>query len=329
MASTTKLEETIFKPDFQNFKETAISLSQHQMENNPVYRQFMHLVKSNPKNIKSLTDIPFLPIEFFKTHSVKTGLFEPETIFLSSGTTQYTRSKHLIKNLELYEKSFIKGFQLFYGDPEKWTILALLPTYLDNPNASLIYMVDSLIRKSEHPESGFYKTNYRELQDQLKRLQGGGRPVLLIGVSYALLELADSYPMDLSGITVMETGGMKGQKEEWVREALHKRLKKQFNLKRIHSEYGMTELLSQAYAYDNGYFQAPPWMQVLIRDPYDPFELKTSGKGALNIIDLANIHSCAFIATQDLGEKWEDGTFQVLGRFDHADIRGCNLMMTD
>lgn len=325
----TSLIQSIFDPSFDNFEQKAIDLCHFQLENNPVYRQFVELANKQSSNINSLEDIPFLPIEFFKSQTVKSGSFEPELTFLSSGTTGSNPSRHPIRDLNLYEKSFTRGFRYFYGEPKNWAILALLPTYLDNPNASLVYMVDSLIRQSQYPQSGFFKEDFSVLREQLLTLKKQKVPTLLMGVSYALLNLADQYPMDLSGITVMETGGMKGQREEWVREALHHRLKSQFNQKNIHSEYGMTELLSQAYSYGDGYFQAPPWMKVLVRDPYDPFDVQETGKGALTIIDLANIHSCAFIATQDLGEKWEDGTFQVLGRFDHADVRGCNLMMVD
>lgn len=329
MTSQDGFIQPIFEPGFDNFEKKAIDLCYFQLKNNPVYHQFAKLANYEPSNINSLGDIPFLPIEFFKSQTVKSGNFEPEITFLSSGTTGSNPSRHPIRELCLYEQSFTEGFRHFYGEPNNWAILALLPSYLDNPDASLVYMVDSLIRQSQYPQSGFFKEDLQGLKEQLLTLKKQGVPTLLIGVSYALLNLADQYPMDLSGITIMETGGMKGQREEWVREALHHRLKSQFNQYNIHSEYGMTELLSQAYSHGNGYFQAPPWMKVLVRDPYDPFDVQETGKGALTIIDLANIHACAFIATQDLGEKSEDGTFQVLGRFDYADVRGCNLMMVD
>ena len=317
----------IFNVNAADFNDSALSLFEHQAEYNPVYSQFLHLLGINLSKVTKPASIPFLPVEFFKTKTVKTGQFTPEAVFYSSGTTSRSRAKHYIKELSLYEASAYHCFKQFYDDPRNMAILALLPSYLENPNASLIHMVDYFIRISRFQESGFFRDDTGHLVDTLQKLRAKQAPVLLIGVSYALLDLAEEHPMDLSDAVIMETGGMKGRRREMVREELHERLRSAFNVDRIHSEYGMTELMSQAYAKKDGLFQVPPWMKVLIRDPYDPFNVDDAGKGAVNIIDLANRYSCAFIATQDLGEKFEDGTFRVLGRFDNSDLRGCNLMV--
>ena len=268
-----------------------------------------------------------MPVEYFKTHAIQTGAFTPEAFFYSSGTTDQTRSVHPIKSLETYHRTALEGFQLHYGHPKDMAILGLLPSYLDNPNASLVSMVGHFIAHSNYQASGFFMNNLKQLARTLEDLEARQVPTLLIGVSFALLDLAERYPMPLHHTMVMETGGMKGRRKEMVRQELHSILKEAFNLPVVHSEYGMTELLSQAYATKDGRFQPPPWMKVLVRDPYDPFHVTESGRGALNIIDLANRHTCAFLATQDLGTVHSDGSFEVSGRFDHADIRGCNLMV--
>lgn len=323
------LKDKIFQSDFKNFDEVALQLFRYQAQNNPVYREFLQLIQVNPKNITQITDIPFLPIEFFKSHRVTTGNFVPEMIFESSGTTSENTAKHQIKSFELYEQSFTKGFELFFGSIKNKAFLALLPSYLENPNASLVYMAKSLIEKSGHPASGFFLDDYEKLKTTIDQLKTDKVPFVLLGVSFALLEFAEKFGVSIPAESiVMETGGMKGKRKELVREELHERLKDGFGKATIQSEYGMTELLSQAYAYQAGHFYTPPWMKVMIRNPYDPFEVTRSGKGALNIIDLANIHSCAFLATHDLGTVHNDGSFEVLGRFDHSDIRGCNLLVT-
>lgn len=323
------LKDTIFKINFKNFNDIALELFHYQANNNLVYKQFLNLIQVDPNTITQITDIPFLPIEFFKTHKVITGRFTPEKVFESSGTTSQNTAKHYLKSFELYKQSFLKGFEYFFGSINNKSFLALLPSYLENPNASLVYMAKSLIEKSGHSSSGFFLDDYEELQSTIEHLKAREVPFVLLGVSFALLEFAEHYGIQLpNDAVVMETGGMKGKRREMIRVELHERLKKGFGKNAIQSEYGMTELLSQAYAYREGYFATPPWMKVLIRNPYDPFEVTATGKGALNIIDLANIHSCAFIATNDLGKAYENGLFEVLGRFDHSDIRGCNLLVT-
>ena len=269
-----------------------------------------------------------MPISFFKTHKVTSTQKEPETIFTSSGTTQSTTSKHFVPDIELYEKSFLKAFELFYGMPKDFCILALLPSYLEREGSSLIYMVNSLIEKSGHPHSGFYLHNLEELHQKLKILESKGAKTLLIGVSFALLDLVEQFPSNLTNTTVMETGGMKGRRKELIREELHQILEKGLGVEHIHSEYGMTELLSQGYSKGNGIFETPPWMKIVTRDTEDPLSIQPNGKtGGVNVIDLANLYSCSFIATQDLGKTHPNGTFEVLGRFDDSDIRGCNLMV--
>ena len=274
-----------------------------------------------------IEQIPFLPIKFFKSHQVITGDNSPEIVFNSSGTTGQLTSKHYVANTSVYKTSFLKTFEQFYGSPEDYCILALLPSYLEREGSSLVYMVHDLIVKSGHPDSGFYLHEHGKLAQKLKELDSKGVKILLIGVSFALLDLVSNYSFSLKNTIIMETGGMKGRKKEMIREELHGILKAGFGVGEIHSEYGMTELLSQAYSLGKGSFECPPWMRVLIRDPEDPLTLLPDGKsGGVNIIDLANLHSCSFIATQDLGKLYPDGSFEILGRFDHSDLRGCNLM---
>ncbi|MCF8336177.1 MAG: acyltransferase, partial [Bacteroidales bacterium] len=272
----------------------------------------------------------FLPIEFFKQHRILAGADQWEKVFVSSGTTGLQKSKHYIKRLELYRKSFLKAFEWFYGPVSDYCILALLPGYLEQAHSSLVFMVNELIDRTGHPDSGFYLYDYGSLVNNLRRLDEQNQRVILFGVSHALLEMAGKYNFHLKNAIVMETGGMKGRREEITREELHHILMRSFGVHRIHSEYGMAELLSQAYAKTYGYFQTPPWMKVLIRDFYDPFGFLENGRsGGINVIDLANLYSCAFIETKDVGRLNEDGAFEVLGRFDYSDIRGCNLMVME
>jgi hypothetical protein len=312
--------------DFQN---TALEIFKYQADNNSIYRDFINLLGLDPGNVTSYKDIPFLPAEFFKQHKIITGNLQPVMVFESSGTMGTSSSKHYIVDPLICEESFTRTFQLFYGDPEEFFIAALLPSYIERKNSSLVYMVNGLIKRSAYPDSGFYKENIKELLSNIKTAESKNRKILLIGVSYAILDLAEQYAPDLSGVIVMETGGMKGRRKEITRGELHSILKKSFNLQNIHSEYSMTELLSQAYSKADGIYFPPPWMKILIRDPQDPLSIITEpGRtGGINIIDLANIHSCSFIATSDVGKLHDDGGFEVLGRFDSSDIRGCNLMI--
>jgi hypothetical protein len=286
------------------------------------------LLKKDKSNVKTITDIPFLPIQFFKSHAVLSSSNPIQETFTSSGTTGMISSKHLVTDLSLYEQSFQKAFSQFYGNSEDYVILALLPSYLEREGSSLIYMVNDLIESSNHPKSGFYLHNYDELVQQLIKIDSSGQNVLLIGVTYALLDVVEKQTFQLKNTIIMETGGMKGKRKEIIREELHEVLGNGFGVSAIHSEYGMTELLSQAYSLGNGIFECPPWMQILIRDPEDALTYVDFGKtGGINVIDLANINSCSFIATQDLGKKYPNHSFEVLGRFDSSDIRGCNLMV--
>lgn len=310
------------------FESVALEIFNFQFQNIPVYRNFCGHLGIAPQDIKTLKDIPFLPIEFFKTHKVLANAIEPQAVFTSSGTTGMITSKHMVGDLSVYEKSFQKAFNLFYGDPQEWVILALLPSYLEREGSSLIFMVQNLIESSAHSSSGFYLNNYEALKNAILNCEHSNQKVLLIGVSFALLDLVEKYNFDLKNTVVMETGGMKGKRREMIREELHSLLKQGFGIHHIHSEYGMTELLSQAYSKGDGIFECPPWMRMLIRDPEDPFTLLPPGKtGGINVIDLANINSCSFIATQDLGKDLGDGQTEILGRFDHSDIRGCNLLV--
>lgn len=293
-----------------------------------VYREYLSLINVEPQAVERPENIPFLPIEFFKSHRVTSRSDVPQIVFSSSGTTGSVQSKHYVADVALYEQSFRTAFEQCYGTPADTAIIALLPAYSERTGSSLIYMVDELIRQSNHPRSGYFLYNHDELHHVLLALKDQCTKTLLIGVTYALLDFVENHPIDFPGLIVMETGGMKGRRREMIREELHEQLCQGFNVAHIHSEYGMTELLSQAYAKGNGLFHCPPWMQVHIRDTNDPFEMLPMGRtGGINIIDLANIHSCAFIATQDLGKKHSDGNFEVLGRFDQSDIRGCNLLV--
>lgn len=314
-----------FHPD--EFLESALEMFRFQYHHNRVYRQFCSLLHSDPTKINTLETIPFLPVEFFKTHEIVSSTKRPQIVFTSSGTSGDQTSRHSVTDLDLYKESFRKGFEYFYGDIKDYTILALLPSYLEREGSSLIFMVQDMIENS-NKDSGFYLHNYEDLKQTLVNLDGAGRKVLLIGVSYALLDLVEKYSFNLKNTVVMETGGMKGRRREMIREELHRILSQGFGVQHIHSEYGMTELLSQAYSKGDGIFECPPWMKILIRDPEDALQLLPRNKtGGINIIDLANKYSCSFIATQDLGKTLNDERVQVLGRFDNSDIRGCNLMV--
>ncbi|MBP7396175.1 MAG: acyl transferase [Flavobacterium sp.] len=312
----------------KQFEKIALKTFRYQYENNLVYQEFCDLLHTNVQKVKTLQQIPFLPIQFFKSHTVVSNNEAPQAIFTSSGTTGMTTSQHLVTDVSLYEESYRRGFSQFYGNIENYVVLALLPSYLEREGSSLIYMVEDLIQLSNQPESGFYLNNHDELIEKLIELDSQGQNVILIGVTYALLDLIEKRKFQLQNTIIMETGGMKGKRKEMIREELHQQLCAGFGVASIHSEYGMTELLSQAYSLGEGIFECPSWMQILIRDTEDALSYITNGKtGGINVIDLANRNSCAFIATQDLGKKYANGTFEVLGRFDNSDIRGCNLMV--
>lgn len=312
----------------KEFEKIALKVFRFQFDNNKIYQEFCSLLKKNKENVKTLTEIPFLPIQFFKSHEVLSSSEPIQATFTSSGTTGMQTSKHLVTNISLYEESYRNAFSEFYGNIEDYCVLALLPSYLEREGSSLIHMVDDLIQSSNHEDSGFYLNNYEELIAKLIDLDNSGQNVILIGVTYALLDLIELHKFQLKNTIIMETGGMKGKRKEMIREELHDILCKGFGVPVIHSEYGMTELLSQAYSLGNGIFECPNWMQILIRDTEDALTYVNEGKaGGINVIDLANINSCSFIATQDLGKKYPNRSFEVLGRFDNSDIRGCNLMV--
>lgn len=312
----------------ETFSEITLKIFNYQAQNNPVYREFINNLGKESSRIKRLEDIPFLPVEFFRTRKIISGDIPPEIVFESSSTTGSTPCYHYVGDLQIYETSFLSAFRLFYGEPTGYLIAALLPSYTERGNSSLVYMMNSLIKRSLNPQSGFYKNNTSDLISNLRKAAIEGQKKLLLGVSFALLDLAENASPDLSGTIVMETGGMKGRRKEITREELHEILKLRLNVPAIHSEYGMTELLSQAYSKGEGVFYCPPWMKILLRDPQDPLSIinEPGRTGGINIIDLANINSCSFLATSDLGKLHDDGGFEVLGRFDNSDIRGCNLM---
>lgn len=331
---TFTVEQTMTIPtifDIKNahdFEAKALEIFRFQYQNNLVYQEFCTYLDKNTENTSQLLDIPFLPIEFFKSKNIITGTEKPQISFSSSGTTGSITSKHHVSDLVIYEKSYLKAFEDFYGDIKDYCILALLPSYLEREGSSLIYMVDDLIKKSEHTSSGFYLDELDYLKNKLTELDASRTKILLIGVSFALLDFVEKYPLQLKNTIVMETGGMKGKRKEMIRTELHHLLKQGFGVEKIHSEYGMTELLSQGYSNGNGIFKTPAWMKILIRDTEDPLTFQENGNtGGINVIDLANVNSCSFIATQDLGKKYDDNSFEILGRFDHSDVRGCNLMV--
>ena len=312
----------------KEFEKTTLKVFRHQYDNNTVYRDFCGFLGKDKQNVKSVKEIPFLPIQFFKTRDVVSSNNPVQVTFTSSGTTGMVTSRHLVTDTDYYDKSFRLAFSQFYGNIEDYAVLALLPSYLEREGSSLIYMVDDLIQHSNNPDSGFYLHNYDELITKLVALDNAGQNVLLIGVTYALLDLVEKQNFSLKNTIIMETGGMKGRRREMIREELHEVLCNGFGVSKIHSEYGMTELLSQAYSLGDGIFECPPWMDILVRDTEDALAYIDYGKtGGINVIDLANINSCSFIATQDLGKKYPNQSFEVLGRFDNSDIRGCNLMV--
>ena len=312
----------------QSFDDIALAAFQYQYHNNTLYRSFTDALHIAPASVRNIQQIPFLPVSFFKTYQVKSGDWQQHRmIFESSGTTGDIPSRHFIYDEHIYRESLLMGFEQFYGPVEQYAIIALLPSYLERGNSSLVHMARVLMEKSAHPANGFYLNEYDKLRQVLQQLEAEQQPTLLLGVTFALLDFAEQHSMHLQHTMVMETGGMKGRREEWTRTQVHDFLKQQWQLSQVHSEYGMTELLSQAYAKADGIFSPAATMRVLVRDINDPLDVSPTGTGCLNIIDLANIHSCCFIATDDIGTIVPDGTFQVLGRIDHAALRGCNLMV--
>ncbi len=329
----TDPRDKVFAASPAYFTELALDVFQFQYHNNPVYRQYCDLTNTKPETVEHLGRIPFLPVQLFKSHAVVTTEFEPAAVFESSGTTQTINSRHLVKDLAVYRESIQRGFRRFYGAPENWCILALLPSYLERKNASLAWMAEELITSSGHPHSGFYLDEYDKLYKVLLHNELLQQPTLLLGVTFALLDFAEQFSLELRHTVVMETGGMKGRREELTRQQVHERLNERLGTGAIHSEYGMTELLSQAYSKGNGSFHCPAWMKVVLRSEDDPFALTIPDSystqpatGLINIIDLANVYSCSFIATDDIGKVYPDGSFEVLGRADHSDLRGCSLL---
>ncbi len=319
--------DKIFSVKDAGFSRLALETFHYQYHQNPVYKQFVDGLHTDVSKVQSIKEIPFLPIRFFKSHEIKSSTFIPEIVFESSGTTQKVNSRHLVRDLELYEESFLTGFEKMYGPVKDWCILGLLPSYLEHGNSSLVYMVDKLVKLSENPDSGFYLYNEEALAKKMAMLESRQQKTLLIGVTYALLDFAEKFPMHLSSTVIMETGGMKGRKREMVKDEVHSELMKAFGVLSIHAEYGMTELLSQAYSKGNGNYRSPAWMKCIIREEDDPLTTHLTGTGVLNVIDLANVYSCSFIATDDAGKVYADGSFEVLGRTDGSDLRGCSLMV--
>lgn len=326
-----ELHDKIFNTGTGDFERLALEVFLCQYKDNDLYRSFVDALHIDPLQVTTVASIPFLPIGFFKTHGITRGCFEPELVFESSGTTQTGNSRHLVRKASTYRESFLKGFSAFYGPPSEWCIIGLLPSYLERKNSSLVLMVNDLIAESGHAESGFYLYEHEKLAEVLAKNEINQQKTLLIGVTFALLDFADHFKKPLRHTIVMETGGMKGRRKEITREEVHATLKKAWRLSSVHSEYGMTELLSQAYSSGEGLFSCPPWMRVIIRDEDDPLTIKVPqfsrpANGLINVIDLANIDSCSFIATDDIGRLYGDNTFEVLGRMDSSDVRGCSLM---
>jgi hypothetical protein len=322
-----ELEDKIFDVQQHGFEQLALDVFHLHASDNVLYRSFIQALNIDPAKVANVASIPFTPVSFFKNHDVVTGRFDPEVIFESSGTTQTGNSRHLVRSAALYRRSFTKAFELFYGAPENWCIIGLLPSYLERKNSSLVMMVNDLITMSAHKESGFYLNEHAKLADVLRRNEATKQQTMLIGVAFALLDFAEVFRFPLKYTTVMETGGMKGRRKEITRLEVHQLLSEAWGLTSVHSEYGMTELLSQAYSAGDGLFRCPPWMKIILRDEDDPLTVKTTTKsGLINVIDLANIYSCAFIATDDIGKLHDDGSFEVIGRMDSSDVRGCSLM---
>lgn len=322
----TEIVNNIFSVTAPGFEALALDIFNYQYQHCAVYNQWVNALGIKVLSVKKIEQIPFLPISFFKQFDITTGRFRPQVIFTSSGTTATINSRHLVKDAGVYEESFTQGFTRFYGPVADYCIVGLLPGYLERSGSSLVYMVDQLIKDSKHPLSGFYLDDVDGLQQVLVQLEAQQQKTLLIGVTFALLDFAATHPMPLQHTIVMETGGMKGRKKEMVRQEVHDYLCRQFGLQQVHSEYGMTELLSQAYSVGHGIFTTVPWMKVLLRDETDPLTVYNTGRGVMNLIDLANINSCCFIATDDIGIVHPGGNFEVLGRMDESDIRGCSLL---
>lgn len=325
-----EFEHKIFElpPGGAGFDELALQVFHFQYQHNGLYRQYVDTLCTDISSLSLAAQIPFLPISFFKTHALRSGFTGEALLFESSGTTGQVPSRHYVKDAALYEQSFRKGFEQAYGAVDQWCILGLLPSYLERQHSSLVYMADHLMRASGHPLSGFYLYDHAQLAERLQQLEAVGQRTLLLGVTFGLLDFAEAFPMPLQHTIIMETGGMKGRKEEMTRAQVHERLQAAFPGAAIHSEYGMTELLSQAYAKENGVFECPPWMKVVLREEDDPFAIhqNENTRGVINVIDLANLYSCSFIATDDAGRLYADGRFEVLGRVDHSEVRGCSLM---
>jgi hypothetical protein len=318
-------EEVLYQVNEQSFDEIALNLFHFQAKHNPVYSQFIHHLGLSPGDVKTPIDIPYLPVSFFKTHNIRTGDWNPRTTFTSSGTTGSVQARHDVHDVRYYLDHAARNFTFFYGNPDGYSILTLLPSYVEREGSSLIAMVEDLIARNPSGGGGFFHQRPSELVSRVKFVHG--KP-LVWGVTYALMDLADAGEVDFSDCIVMETGGMKGRRKEITRTELHERLKERLHVNAIHSEYGMTELMSQAYSSGEGVFRCPPWMKIYLRDPEDPLAVTSAaGRGGINIIDLANIRSCAFIETQDLGKITQNGSFEVLGRLDNSDIRGCNLLV--
>lgn len=322
-----EIEDKIFSLEPVDIEQLALEVFQFQYNNNAIYQQYVKALSIVGSNVRSIDQIPFLPIRFFKTADIKTTVFEPEAVFESSGTTQTINSRHYVKDMSIYHRSFLQAWEQFYGPVQDWCVIGLLPAYLERQNSSLVVMVNEMIKLSGHAQSGFYLYEHEKLAAVLQELEKQGQKTLLIGVTFGLLDFAEQFPMPLKHTIVMETGGMKGRRREMTRQEVHAILSTAFKTPLIHSEYGMTELLSQAYSYGHGLFDCPPWMKVLVRQDDDPLDVRVAGSGVINIIDLANLYSCSFIATDDVGTVQEDGSFEVLGRVDTSDIRGCNLLI--
>lgn len=322
--SYNSLKKMIFQ--YASIEEVALEVFRFQYAFNPVYRQYSDLMGTDVAGIKNILSIPFMPVELFKNNKVSCDVFPNEHFFESSGTTdEAVRSKHYVSDLELYQKSALSGFEKFYSNPSKYEILGLLPSYLERENASLVYMVDFLMKSSGNP-GGFFLHDFEALKKSVFAAFDRDKIPFVIGVSFALLDFAEQCADDYAGAIFMETGGMKGRRKEMVRSELHELLRNALNVNQIHSEYGMTEMLSQAYSFSNGVYSPSDTMRVLVRDGYDPKDVSSTGKGLINIIDLANLGSCSFLATQDVGEVFENKDFIVSGRSDNSEIRGCNLM---
>jgi len=317
----------VFGVSEPGFEAHSLEIFRYQYEHNRVYNKYVKALGVNPSGIHTITQIPFLPIRFFKSHPVQTGDFIPEAVFESSGTTGAVNSRHLVRDLSLYTESFTRSFTLNYGPVKDWCIIGLLPSYLERSNSSLVYMVNNLITESAHKKSGFYLDEYDQLYTVLNELERQEQKTLLIGVTFALLDFAEQFQPVLKNTVVMETGGMKGRRKEMIRPELHELLTKSFRITTVHSEYGMTELLSQAWSTGEGIFNTPPWMKILVRDEEDPLMVRETGAGAINVIDLANVHSCSFIATDDAGKVFKNRSFEILGRMDGSDLRGCSLLL--